>query len=44
MQEVLREAAERAARRERELEPTRKRLERRLEGGRLGRLAGFRRA
>jgi chromosome segregation ATPase len=42
MQTVLREAAERAAGRERELDATRKKLERKLEGGRIGRLAGFR--
>ncbi len=42
MQTVLREAAERAASRERELDATRRKLERKLEGGRIGRLSGFR--
>jgi hypothetical protein len=39
LQRALKEAAERAARREGELEAARKRLERKLQRGRLGRLA-----
>jgi hypothetical protein len=42
MQEALRDAAERAKRREQELETARRRLDRKLEGGRLARLAGAR--
>jgi hypothetical protein len=42
MQEVLRDAADRAARREHELEIARRRLERKLAGGRLGRLGARR--
>lgn len=42
LQHALRDAAERAARRERELESARRRLERSREGGRLGRLVGRR--
>ncbi len=42
MQQALRDAAARAQRREHELETARRRLERKLEGGRLARLAGAR--